>query len=190
MNDHRFLRWGGEVFRMFLLLIALAAVPAMALTLHLASLEKLATDSDLIVSGRVISVEYAWEDETRRAINTLLTVEVEQYLKGRGNATVVVRQLGGRIGNFGDEIPGVPQFEAGEEVILFLVSHRGDYWIHSMALGAFRVFSDEAGEKLVYNNLPEVTVIDPATQQTLRGEAVFGVTLLGEFIAQIKSYVR
>lgn len=187
MNYKGFRRRGRNIF---LLLLGLTASPALALTLQLSSAEKLTADSDLIVSGRVISVEYAWEDETRRAINTLLTVEVEQYLKGRGNATVVVRQLGGRIGNFGDEIPGVPQFQAGEEVVLFLVSHRGDYWIHSMALGAFRVFSDETGEKLVYNNLPDVTVIDPATQQTLRGEDVFGVTVLGEFIAQIKSYVR
>lgn len=187
MNHKRFLRWGGAVS---LLLMGLAAGSALALTLQLTSAEKLAADSDLIVAGRVVSVEYAWEDETRRAINTLLTVEVDQYLKGSGTAAVVVRQLGGRIGNFGDEIPGVPQFETGEEVLFFLVSYRGEYWIHSMALGAFRVLTDDSGQKLVYNNLPDVNVIDPHTQQPLRGDAVFGVTGLGEFIAQIKSYIR
>lgn len=190
MNEHKFLPWGHAILRMFLLWPVLAASPLLALTLQLSSTEKLTADSELIVSGRIVSIEYLWEDETRRAINTLLTIEAYQYLKGSGNATVTVRQLGGRIGNFGDEIPGVPQFQLGEEVILFLVSHRGDYWIHSMALGAFRVLTDDSGQKLVYNNLPEVTVIDPATQQTLPGEAVFGVTILGEFIAQIKSYLR
>lgn len=65
MNYKGFLRRGGNIF---LLLLGLTASPALALTLQLSSAEKLTADSDLIVAGRVVSIEYAWEDETRRAI--------------------------------------------------------------------------------------------------------------------------
>jgi hypothetical protein len=142
------------------------------------------------VAGRITSVEFVWEDETHRAINTLLTVEVDQYVKGDGNATVVVRQLGGHIGEFGDEIPGVPMFDTGEEVVLFLVKFNGEYLIHSMALGAFRVSTEETGQKIVYNYLPDVTIVDPDTRQTLPSETVFKAAALPDFIAQVMSYIN
>jgi len=187
MNPRRFFGSGAGII---LLLICLWIGQAPALTLELSSLQELAVESELIVSGRIVSVEYAWEDETHRAINTLLTVEVDQYVKGTGNISVVVRQLGGHIGDFGDEIPGVPEFDAGEEVVLFLVQFKGEYWIHSMALGAFRVTTEEAGQRIVYNFLPDVSVVDPETGQTIPGETLFKATALSDFIARVISYLR
>lgn len=187
MKHQRFFQPGVGIV---LLLICLGIGQALALTVQLISLQEMTVQSELVVAGRIASVEYVWEDETHRAINTLLTVEVDQYVKGNGNAPLVVRQLGGRIGDFGDEISGVPQFEKGDEVLFFLIKHNGEYWIHSMALGAFRVFTDDAGQKLVYNYLPGVSVLDPATQQSLPGESVFQPAALPDFIAQIASYIR
>lgn len=187
MNPQRFFQPGAGII---LLLFCLGIARALALTLELTSVQELAVESELIVTGRIVSVEYVWEDETHRAINTLLTVEVDQYVKGAGNASVVVRQLGGHIGDFGDVIPGVPAFDPGEEVMLFLVKFKEEYWIHSMALGAFRVTIEEAGQKMVYNYLPDVTVVDPDTKQTIPGETVFKSAALPDFIAQVISYIR
>lgn len=187
MNNKKFFRMGASIL---LLLMGLGTGPALALTLEMASVQELAIESELIVTGRIASIEYVWEDETHRAINTLLTVEVDSYVKGDGNATVVVRQLGGHIGNFGDEIPGVPLFDAGEEVVLFLIKFNGEYWIHSMALGAFRVSSEETGQKIVYNYLPDVMVVDSGTKQLLPGETVFKAEALPDFIARVMSYIH
>lgn len=187
MNPQRFFGSGAGII---LLLVCLGIGQAPALTLEPTSVQELAIESELIVTGRIVSVEYVWEDETHRAINTLLTVEVDQYVKGAGNASVVVRQLGGHIGEFGDEISGIPAFDTGEEVVLFLVKFKGEYWIHSMTLGAFRVTTEEAGQRIVYNHLPDVTVVDPDTRQTIPGETVFKATALPDFIAQVISYIR
>jgi len=187
MNNKEFFRTGALIL---LLVMGLGIGQALALTLGLTSVQELAIESELIVTGRIASVEYVWEDETHRTINTLLTVEVDQYVKGTGNATVVVRQLGGHIGDFGDEIPGVPAFDAGEEMVFFLVKFNGEYWIHSMALGAFRVSTEETGQKIVYNFLPDVTVVDPDTRQSLPGETIFKATALPDFIARVMSYIR
>lgn len=186
MNPQRFFQSGAGII---LLLLCIGVGQALALTLELTSLQELAVESELIVTGRIVSVEYVWEDETHRAINTLLTVEVDQYVKGAGNASVVVRQLGGHIGEFGDEIPGVPAFAPGEEVVLFLVKFKGEYWIHSMALGAFRVSTEDAGQSIVYNYLPDVTVVDPETRQSIPGETVFKAIALPDFIARVMSYI-
>jgi hypothetical protein len=187
MNPAQFLRMGITVF---VLIFSVMLTPLAALTIMMASAEELTGESDLVVVGKINSVEYVWEDETHRAINTLLTIEVEQYVKGTGNSTVVVRQLGGQIGDFGDEIPGTPLFDTGEEVVFFLVKHKGDYWIHSIALGAFRIIPAEGGQKVVINHLQDVTVLDPASREEINPEHVFKVTPLTEFIGEIETYVR
>jgi hypothetical protein len=187
MNPARFLRMS---ITLFMFIFAVMLTPLTALTIMMASADELTAESDLVISGKISSIEYVWEDETHRAINTLLTVEVERYMKGMENSTVVVRQLGGRIGDSGDEIPGTPRFDAGEEVILFLVKHQGDYWIHSIALGVFRIVTAEGGQKVVFNHLKDVTLLDPVSREEINPENVFKVTPLTEFISEIEGYVH
>jgi thrombospondin type 3 repeat protein/matrixin len=81
----------------------------------------LARAADAIVVGTVGSIEtVAGRDG---AIDTLVTVDVEQELKGRLGARVTLKQPGGRVGGRALWIAGSPRFATGERQLLFLSAH-------------------------------------------------------------------
>lgn len=171
------------------IVVALITSTAFPLTIAKASLQELATESAIIVHGEINSVEYQWEDESQRAINTFLTIEVNQYLKGSGESHIVVKQMGGKIGDLTDEVHGTPVFEPGEEVVLFLLEHHGAYFIHSIALGSFRVFSDQENTKRVMNDLRNIHLIDPETGKEVLPEDAVTAFHFDAFISKINSFV-
>jgi hypothetical protein len=93
--------------------------------------------SDLIVRGRVSRVESV--EGAAGGIVTLVGVEVDRTLKGRGPASVVVEQPGGRIGDAIEVYPGIGTFFEGEELLLML-EDRGSavYRLTDFAMGKFR----------------------------------------------------
>jgi hypothetical protein len=80
---------------------------------------ELAASADAIVHGRVLSVEARWMDGRRR-IESLVTIEVAEYLRGDFGSPLVVRVPGGNLGGYQSVFVGAPTFDEGEEVILFL----------------------------------------------------------------------
>jgi hypothetical protein len=84
-----------------------------------ADLAELSRDARAIVRGHVVSVEGRWTDD-RRTIETLVTLEVEHYLKGDLGTLVQFTVPGGRLGRFRNVVIGAPQFETGQRVIVFL----------------------------------------------------------------------
>lgn len=132
---------------------------ATSLTVEKISLQKLTDDAVLIVHGRVLSSFSQWEEGN---IYTYTAVKVSQVLKGEESATITVKQMGGRVGDIAEEIPGAPTLVRGEEVVLFLVHWRENYWVHSIVLGKFSVI-EEQGMKRAVNDLNNVGLIDPAT---------------------------
>ena len=160
-----------------------------ALTLLKTTVEELTQESNLIIHGTVQEVECRWENRAQGTINTFITVNVFDYLKGTDDSRVVVKQLGGQIGDWGDVISGTPVLRKGDEVILFLVENEESYEIHSIALGLFRVYSKELGEKMVINGLRNVNLIDPATGQEVKGDKANPSFALFPFLNQIRSYL-
>jgi hypothetical protein len=79
----------------------------------------MARESELIVRGTVISAE-AQVAGPRRVIETLVTLQVSDTLKGTAAAQTVFRVPGGRVGRYRRVMVGAPEFTAGDEVILFL----------------------------------------------------------------------
>ena len=75
-----------------------------------------------IVVGRVVALESRWNDG-RHGIETLVTLDVEQYLKGDLGTSVTVRTPGGQIGPYLSVMPGAPRFAEGDEVVLFLAGN-------------------------------------------------------------------
>lgn len=171
--------------------LLLAAVPNLfSLTVARITVAELTEQSSLVVLGRVVDIRYQWEDQRQSSVNTVLTVEVSRYLKGRGGATVTVKQLGGRIGDFGDEVSGTPSFDVNDEVILFLVAHNGDYWIHSIALGAFNILTENDGQQYILNDLRTVSLVDPVTHAPVNPAEAFPLRPLNEFISEILAHVN
>ena len=64
-----------------------------------ADLAELSRDARAIVRGRVVALDPRWSDD-RRSIETIVTLDVEGYLKGTFGQTVQFRVSGGTLGRF------------------------------------------------------------------------------------------
>jgi hypothetical protein len=162
------------------------ASTASALTVEKASIKKLTGDAALIVLGKVVSQESRWVDGN---IFTYVTLAIDAQFKGahRGK-TVVVKNYGGTVGEISEEVAGAPVFAAGDEVLLLLIHWKGEYLIHSIALGKFAIVQ-EKNQRYAVNDLSNVTLVDPATKKEIAppGEK-FTKVKLETLIQQIKAF--
>jgi hypothetical protein len=92
--------------------------PAGALVVRL-SVEELTTEADQIVVGRVVALT-SHLTAAGTSIETDVTIAVESALKGPGSQQLVVTVPGGQVGDLQQWEGGVPNFLAGERVLLFL----------------------------------------------------------------------
>lgn len=126
-------------------LIPLTGSPASATSVMLQGTADLAQNSDLVVTGTVTSVE------ARRAVDydfiyTYVTIQVDEVFKGAPVSTVHLEELGGQVGEWIHYVPGVPHYEEGEQVLVFLhdLQKNGLYRTYGMVQGAFRFETDPA----------------------------------------------
>jgi hypothetical protein len=128
--------------RLVLLLAAFAcglSVPADATVLIGADLGELARDARAIARGRVAAVDAQWTAD-RRTIETLVTLEVDSYLKGALGATVQFRVPGGSLGRFRSIVVGAPQFAVDDRVVVFLGARGPSVpYVVGFSQGVFRV---------------------------------------------------
>ncbi|HKB17097.1 MAG TPA: hypothetical protein VKF62_13605, partial [Planctomycetota bacterium] len=104
-------------------------------------------------------------------IATEVRVEVSRAFKG-GGGDVEFRVPGGVIGDRGFLVPGVPEFSAGEEILLFLTpeSPTGLRLPVGLGQGKFRIERDAAtGRKTLVRSLGGVRLLDPATGEPVPG---------------------
>ncbi len=101
------------------LVLLAAAVHASATVVVPADVAELAHDARAIVRGRVTAIDGQWTDD-RRTIETIVTLEVEGYLKGDLGPTVRFRVPGGDLGRYRSVVVGAPQFAVDEHVVVFL----------------------------------------------------------------------
>jgi hypothetical protein len=139
-----------------LIAIVLLACPVFATTVQKMELAELVSTSDSIVQGRVESVEARYEN---KLVYTYISVVVDDPIKGERRRTVLVRQIGGKIGARTTWVAGMPLFKAGDQVIVFL-KNRQD--------GAFDVIGLNQGKYDIVENyavahVSGVSVMDPKT---------------------------
>lgn len=119
-----------------LLLWAQVAMGSQAVRLELG---KMTSAADAIVLGKVERVQSRWTGD-RRMIVTEITVRVAERWKGGQATEVTLLQPGGVVDGIGQVISGMPRFEAGEEVVLFLESQGGGrFLVAGLAQGKYRV---------------------------------------------------
>src|SRR5204863_386050 len=115
-----------------LAVLAMLAGPARATTFVGVSERILARAADAIVIGTVEQIEtVAGGDGT---ISTLVTLDVEEALKGHVERRLTLKQPGGSIGGRALWIAGGPRFRTGERQLLFL-SAAADGTARTTALG-------------------------------------------------------
>ncbi|HKV12199.1 MAG TPA: fibronectin type III domain-containing protein [Thermoanaerobaculia bacterium] len=154
--------------------LTLLAIPAGATTYQMISDQALADQAPVSVQGRIVGVESA-PVSGRPATDYL--VEVERVLKGDlPGSTVVVRVPGGVGANgLGLKIWGAPEFEEGEEAVLFLApTQDGTYRLVHLMLGAFRERRTATG-RVALRDLSE------ATEVTAKGVSEGGSEVIRDF---------
>lgn len=123
------------------------------------NLEQLTDKAARIVSGRVLSVE-AGEDAALGTVVTVVTLELDRSLKGGQSRTLTLKMLGSREGIAPTGPVGLPHFEAGEELILFLYgeSRAGLTSPVGLGQGKFVKFRDKQGRQLAINGTGNQTL--------------------------------
>ena len=173
-----------ELRRSIGLMLALAVLssPLSATTVQKMELPELVSISDNIVQGRVESVEARYED---KMVYTYISVIVDDPLKGDRRRTVLLRQLGGRIGAKAVRIAGMPEFRTGDEVIVFLRNRQdGTFDVVGLNQGKYDIV-----DSVAVANVSGVSVLDPKTGQMSEGGFI-NKAPLEAFKAKIRELVR
>ncbi len=156
-----------------ILLLLAFPVAARAATYVIPADELLIGKADCIVRGQVVDVAPSMDPEG--GIHTDVTIAVVRVLKGApGQATIVVRQPGGQVGDRSEVYPGIGSFSAGDEILVMLdaPSSRASnasvvYRVTDFALGNFRVLKTADGsEFLRREGLREAFVLSASSGAT------------------------
>jgi len=112
--------------------------------------------ADIIITGRVTQQTSSWNEDNSR-IYTNATIQVDEYLKGNNNeSSVVVRYLGGEVGDVGELYSHMPRFEDKEEVLVFLTKdgQSSNYKVFNGADGKINIVDDQkTGERITTSNV-------------------------------------
>jgi hypothetical protein len=101
-----------------------------------------------IVTGRVLATKSEWNEE-RTKIYTYITISTQTFLKGDDQPQeMVIKKLGGEVGDIGMLVEGTSVFEEGEEVLLFLRKGRkGFHRILGFSQGKFSIETDPVSQR-------------------------------------------
>jgi hypothetical protein len=151
-----------------------------------ADLAELSRDAGAIVRGRVAAVEGRWTPN-RRGVETLVTLEVEAYLKGALGETVTFKLPGGRLGRFRNVVVGAPELAVDQRIIVFL-GHRGPGipFVLGLSQGVYRLV--HTGDTwLVTPTVPSAAA--PLPQRVVRGDPARRPLALPVFERHVRAVV-
>lgn len=169
-----------------LALLLIGASVATATSVQKFSLQELTKKSSAIVMAKVEDSNSRWEN---KEIYTYYTLHVLEPVKGmKGETTITLRQLGGRVDNIESIVPGMPSFKTGEEVVVFLTQKdaAGYPWVMGLQQGKYTITSDANGRKTVRNELGDLTRLLPDGSKD-QSPTVSGSVPLSAFLDRIKT---
>lgn len=164
--------------------LSAAASRAAATVVVAADLGELSRDARAIVRGRVVAVEGRWTDD-RRTIETIVTLEVESYLKGALGPTLQFRAPGGELGRYRSIVVGAPEFVVDQHVIVFLgaVGPMVPY-ILGLNQGLYRL--EPSADRAGWMVTPPAMLPAATTAAVVRGDAARRPMALGEFEQRVR----
>jgi hypothetical protein len=171
--------------------VALALVPAVAAATVVvpADLGELSRDARAIARGRVAAVTGRWTED-RRTIETIVTLDVDRYLKGSLGATIEFRVPGGDLGRFRSIVVGAPEFAVGDRVIVFLGATGPMVpYIVGFNQGVYRILQAEAGNGVLVTP-PPITAAAPGPARIVRGDPSRRPLPLAEFEDRVIALAR
>ncbi|MFN7978793.1 MAG: hypothetical protein U0P30_11685 [Vicinamibacterales bacterium] len=154
-----------------------------AVTVLPATLEELVQESVTVVHGRVTGVDAHWTAD-RRTIESTVTLDVTDTLKGAVTETASFVVPGGEAGGRILVMPGAPVFRPGDDVIVFLRGRAPALpQPVGLSLGVFRVAVDARGVAQV---VPSAISTAGARGTVARGAATREVRSLDAFRADVR----
>ena len=140
----------------FLLLASMITMVAQSPAQIVATpLEELSVDADLIVIAKVTNLRAEWNGDRTR-IFTKVSLDVGEYLKGQAlGPTMVLTVAGGEVDAVGEYYSNAPNFDTGEEVLVFVKRDAKDnLLVAGGAKGKFTITEDTVtGEKRIHKGL-------------------------------------
>ena len=138
------------------------ASPATATTLVRLDLTTLTERADRVFVGTVERVVSHYLDDQQRYIVTDVTLRSERDLWGVPvGSTIVIRHLGGVVGELGQRVHGEASYAVGEQVLLF-ATQRGDaLYAAGMTQGAMHIVRDAQGTARVQVDLSSAELVQP-----------------------------
>lgn len=118
--------------------------------------KELVKRSQKIVIGQVIEQHSAWDD-LGREIYTYTMLRVDRVVKSEApDAVLMLRHLGGKVGNTTSQVAGLPKFEQGERVLVFLGPYRGTnyYGLIDWHQGKYGVKKNKKAEDVLVGTGP------------------------------------
>ena len=132
-----------------LLMVLAAAEPASATVLIEQDVEALSRASETVVHARVIDIASRW-NQTRTMIETDVTLDVIQDLRGSSRRHPVIVVPGGWVDGYRQVIDGAPQFDLNDEVVVFVRRDAaGRLCVTGFAQGLSRITRDEGNNIIV-----------------------------------------
>ncbi|HKY03542.1 MAG TPA: putative Ig domain-containing protein [Blastocatellia bacterium] len=139
-------------------LFVLSLAPsALSTTVIVPSDDDMIIGARAIITGRVISTGASLDPRQDR-IYTYVTIKVQEVIKGEiSERFVVLKELGGQVGERFFTVYGNPRFKTGEKVLLYLDTWSdGSLRVHQMFLGKFDITKDAlTGRETVSRGTPD-----------------------------------
>lgn len=143
-------------------LLALTASSAGATTVMGVNQNELIQSAQNIVLGTIIAAEPQWQGHR---IVTVYDVEVEELWKGKADRVLQVASLGGIVGEIGQHVAGMPHFQVGERVLLFLRRGLNEQWFTvGLWQGVYRLPARASSDVLLPTPAGDAHVVGDAAE--------------------------
>lgn len=177
----------------FLLVVACCDA-AFATTAIIPRDDELVVESRAIVTGRVIGLSTGADPNTD-LVYTYVRLKVSTVLKGSiTDDEVVLKELGGETYDHGTQIWGMPRFDIGQEVLLYLNTWPdGALRVHQGFLGKFNISRDPVTGRDFVERQEEgdkVVIMAGSGNGTNRSELGAYTQMVGELIATNRKVMR
>jgi hypothetical protein len=155
-----------------------------AITVVPLTFEQLVNEAAAVVYARVSDVRGQWTSD-RQSIDSVITLEALQYVKGDLGPVVSMRLPGGQAGGRIAVLPGAPSLSEGDLVVLFLKA-RGPALLTTVGLGQgiFRVRRDARTGAMLVTPPP---LKQSAVGRIVRGAADRRALSVQSFAATVRS---
>jgi len=143
----------------------------------------------VIVRGRILSIESRFDEQQGR-IFTYIKLKVQEVLKGQiTERKIVIKELGGQVGDRLSVVYGNPEFALREQVLMYLDTWKdGSLRTYQMFLGKFSIVKDEkTGHEFAVRSTGDEHVAMLPADNAKRGGTITDRMEVSAYISMVKN---